>query len=74
MSRSETGTDLPGWATGIALIAGTVAVAGVTDYLLTSAGYGLFGTAVWVLCYVTAIAVVWIVWLRDIEFSGPKSG
>lgn len=74
MSLSETDARLPGWVTGISLLAGTVSIAGVTDYLLTGAGYSTLGTVVWVLCYLTALAVVWIVWLRDIELTGPDSG
>lgn len=74
MEFPETDAKLPGWVTGILLLSGTVSVAGGTDYVLTNAGYATLGTAVWVSCYLTAMAVVWIVWLRDIEFTGPESG
>lgn len=74
MSLSNSETRLSGWVVGILLLAGTVSVAGITDYVLTNAGYGTIGTAVWAVCYVTALAVVWIVWLRDIELTGPESG
>jgi hypothetical protein len=74
MSLSETDARLPGWVTGVFLLAGTISVAGVTDHLLTAAGYSLLGTAVWGICYLTALAVIWIVWLRDIEFTGPENG
>lgn len=74
MSLSETDARLPGWVTGILLLAGTVSIAGVTDHQLTAAGYSMLGSTVWGICYLTALAVVWIVWLRDIEFTGPNSG
>lgn len=64
------GTNLPGWAAGALLLVGTVAVAGIADYVLTSAGFELLGTLVWALCYGTALFVIWTVWLRDIELTG----
>lgn len=74
MSLSDRDVDVPGWAVGVLLLSGTISVAGLTDYLLTNAGYGILGTAVWGLCYATALAVIWIVWLQDIELIGPESG
>lgn len=64
-------TNLPGWATGALLLVGTISVAGISDYVLTNAGFELLGTLVWGLCYGTALFVVWTVWLRDIELTGP---
>jgi len=74
MALLETDIDLPGWVPGVMLLAGTIAAAGLTDYLLTNAGYGTLGTVVWAICYAGALATIWIVWLRDIELTGPKSG
>jgi hypothetical protein len=66
--------NLPGWAAGFLLLSGTIAVAGVADYLLTNSGYGFLGTYVWAVCYAGALLVVWLVWLRDIELTGPADG
>ena len=66
--------NLPGWAAGFLLLSGTIAVAGVADYLLTNSGYGFLGTYVWATCYAGALLVVWLVWLRDIELTGPADG
>lgn len=74
MPRFEDASDLPGWVAGIVLLAGTIAVAGVTDALLTEAGYGALGAVVWLLCYATALATVWFVWLRHIDLTGPAEG
>lgn len=74
MSLSETDANLSGWIAGLVLLTGTVSVAGLADYLLTNAGYATLGSVVWGICYLTALGVVWIVWLRDIEFTGPESG
>lgn len=74
MRLSNADIDLPGWALGVLLLAGTISIAGLTDFLLTSAGYGTLGTAVWALCYTGAFATVWVVWLRDLKLTGPESG
>lgn len=74
MARFDEASDLPGWVAGILLLAGTVAVAGVTDALLTEAGYGTVGAFVWLLCYAGALATVWLVWLRHIDLTGPAEG
>lgn len=74
MSLSNSDTDLPGWVAGILLLAGTISVAGITDHLLTNAGHATLGTLVWAICYVTALGVIWIVWLQNIELTGPESG
>ena len=66
--------NLPGWAAGFLLLSGTIAVAGVADYLLTNSGYGFLGTYVWAVCYAGALLVVWLVWLRHIELTGPADG
>jgi len=67
-------SDLSGWTAGILLLAGTIATAGVADYLLTNSGYGFLGTYVWAVCYAGALLVVWMVWLRHIELTGPADG
>lgn len=74
MSGSMADSDLPGWVAGILLLAGTVSVSGLADYTLTNAGYGEVAIFIWALCYAVALATVWIVWLRDIELTGPADG
>lgn len=74
MSRFEDPSDLPGWVAGIVLLAGTIAVAGVTDALLTEAGYATLGAFVWLLCYAGALATVWFAWLRHIDLTGAAEG
>ncbi|PSQ43352.1 hypothetical protein BRD14_03290 [Halobacteriales archaeon SW_5_68_122] len=66
--------DLPGWAAGFLLLSGTIAVAGVGDYLLTNSGYEFLGTFVWAVSYAGALLVVWMVWLRNMELTGPTDG
>lgn len=70
----STDSRLPGWAAGILLLSGTIATAGVADYVLSNSGYEFLGTYVWAACYGGALLVVWTVWLRDIELTGPADG
>ncbi|MUV85045.1 hypothetical protein GJ631_00210 [Natronomonas sp. CBA1123] len=66
--------EVPGWALGMLLLATTVAVAGVTDYVLTNAGYRNLGLFVWAVCYTGVLLIVWVLWLSDIELTGPAEG
>ena len=54
---------------GLALALGVV-VPGLFKYLLTTAGYPALGTAVWVSGYLTAILVLWYVWIRPLDLKG----
>jgi hypothetical protein len=66
--------DVPGWALGILLLATTVSLAGITDYALTNAGYRNLGIFVWAACYTGALIVVWVLWLGNVELTGPTEG
>lgn len=63
--------DLPGWVTPLAVLALGVALSGVANALLTDAGYDGLGTLVWVLGYVGTLMVLWMGWVRHVEFTGP---
>ena len=54
---------------GLALALG-VFVPGLLNYLLTSLGHPALGTAVWVSGYLTAVLVIWYVWLRPLDLQG----
>ena len=54
---------------GLALAIG-VFVPGLLDYLLSNAGYVALGRAVWAGGYLTAIALIWYIWLRPLDFHG----
>ena len=70
MSSSVTDSKLPQWVAGVLLVAGTVSLAGIGDGVLNNAGYPALGAFFWVVCYATAMLVVWFVWLRHIDFTG----
>jgi hypothetical protein len=70
MPLSRVDADIPGWASGILLLAVTISVAGIVDNALSNAGYEFLGIYVWAVCYAGALLVVWFVWLRDIELTG----
>ncbi|WP_276301890.1 hypothetical protein [Halorussus lipolyticus] len=57
---------------GAALALGVV-VPGFLKYLLTSAGYGQLGTAIWVSGYLTAILTIWYVWIRPLDLQGATT-
>ncbi|MES3517043.1 MAG: hypothetical protein PPP58_05185 [Natronomonas sp.] len=73
LPRTDDG-KIPGWFKGITLLAGTISLAGITDRLLTAAGYEVLGVYVWAVCYAGALLLIWMVWLRDIELTGPANG
>lgn len=49
----------------------TVAVPGVADYFLSAAGYDTLGMIVWIGGYGAGILLIWLVWVRPIDFHGP---
>ena len=57
---------------GAALALG-VMVPGFLKYTLTTAGYEALGTAVWVSGYLTAILVIWYVWIRPLDLQGSSA-
>jgi hypothetical protein len=56
---------------GLALALG-VMVPGFVKYVLTTAGYEALGTAVWVSGYLTAILIIWYVWIRPLDLQGTS--
>ena len=74
MAPSATDSRLPEWVSGLLLVGVTVALAGIGDSLLTDAGYPALGAFFWVVCYAGALFVVWFVWLRHVELTGPADG
>lgn len=74
MSPSMADTKLPQWVAGLLLVAVTVSLSGIGDRVLTGAGYPALGAFFWVVCYASALVVVWYVWIRHIEFTGPADG
>lgn len=49
-----------------------VAVPGVADYLLSANGYPALGRTVWALGYGSGIVLIWYVWLRPLDITGPQ--
>jgi hypothetical protein len=74
MAPATTDSRLPQWVSGLLLVGVTVALAGIGDSLLSDAGYPVVGAFFWVVCYAGALFVVWFVWLRHIDLSGPTEG
>ncbi|MFB6143028.1 MAG: hypothetical protein ABEJ30_06765 [Halorientalis sp.] len=56
------------------VVSGGVVIPGLLTYALKSARFpysDLLGSAVWVVGYLGAMAVVWYVWLRPLDLTGP---
>lgn len=56
---------------GFALALGVV-VPGLLKYTLTEIGYAALGTAVWVTGYLTAVLLIWYIWVRPIDLQGAS--
>ena len=54
---------------GAALALG-VAIPGLFNYFLSAAGYRTLGAAVWAVGYLTAVLVIWHVWIRPLDLQG----
>ena len=54
---------------GAALALG-VAIPGLLNYFLSDAGYHTLGAAVWASGYLTAVVIIWYVWIRPLDLRG----
>ena len=57
---------------GLALALG-VMVPGFVKYALTTAGYEALGSAVWVTGYLTAVLLIWYIWIRPLDLQGATT-
>jgi len=57
--------------TGGLLLAAIVLVPGIANYALIQLGYGTLGTVVWYGGYGIGVVLVWALWLRPLDISGP---
>jgi hypothetical protein len=63
--------DLPSWAWFMFVLATGVAVSGLADFALSQAGYGNVGAYVWAVGYAGTVLVLFFLYLRPIELTGP---
>jgi hypothetical protein len=54
-----------------ALLSGGVILSGLADYGLAQAGYEIFGVMVWISGYVGTMLLIWYIWLRPLDLTGP---
>lgn len=54
-----------------AVLASGVVIPGLAMYFLTAAGYSTLGSLVWALGFGTMVLVIWYVWLRPLDITGP---
>lgn len=56
----------------VALLAALgIAISGGLDFLLVTSGYVGLGRLVWLVGFGTTVLVVWYLWLRPMELTGP---
>ena len=53
-------------------IAAVIIVPGLANGFLSDAGYPWVGSAVWALGYGLGVVVIWYVWIRPLDITGPK--
>jgi len=55
----------------LSLVLAGIIVPGLLDYFLHRAGYTLAGKLTWILGMGVLVGGAWLVWLRDVELTGP---
>lgn len=63
--------DIPGWTKFLLVLGAGVIVSGLADFFLAQAGYRALAAYVWTVGYAGTIIVLWVVWLRPIDFEQP---
>ncbi|MCU4717078.1 hypothetical protein [Halapricum hydrolyticum] len=58
--------------TGGLLLVAIVLVPGLAKYALTQIGYASVGTVIWYGGYGVGVLLVWALWLRPLEITGPN--
>ncbi|MFB6189911.1 MAG: hypothetical protein ABEI57_08505 [Halapricum sp.] len=53
------------------LVAAIVLLPGMAKYVLTQQGYGTVGSMVWVGGYGLGVVLLWELWLRPLDITGP---
>lgn len=65
--------ELSNKAAFVLVIVSGIVVPGVLNYLASAVlGQQLLGRVIWVLGYTMMILVIWYVWLRPLDFTGPE--
>lgn len=73
MSGHETdaATGLSEKAKFALVLSSGVVFPGLANYALGAAGYSTLGSLVWVLGYVGAVLILWYIWVRPLDLTGP---
>lgn len=53
------------------VLASGVIIPGLAKYFLSVAGYPTLGSIVWMIGFGTMVLVVWYVWFRPLDITGP---
>lgn len=66
------GVSSPGRVAFAAVLIVGVVGPGLANYFLAQSGYETLGTVVWTIGYATMVLVLWYVWVRPLDLSGPS--
>jgi hypothetical protein len=69
LPKPEGPSGIQGWARVAAVLTGGVVIAGVSDFLLSAAGYPSLGAFVWAVGYGGAVIAVWFLVFRGRSFE-----
>ncbi|SEN11484.1 hypothetical protein SAMN05216388_1001400 [Halorientalis persicus] len=69
--ETEASTGLSEKAKFALVLSAGVVLPGLANYALGAAGYDTLGSLVWVLGYVGAVLILWYVWVRPLDLTGP---
>jgi len=53
------------------VLSGGIVLPGLADYALAQAGYDTLGMLVWVTGYIGTMLLIWYLWLRPLDLTGP---
>lgn len=56
----------------VLVLAGGIVLPGLADFALARAGYETLGVIVWITGYLGAMVLIWYVWLRPLDMTGPS--
>jgi hypothetical protein len=67
----ELESDPPTWVRALVILAAGIALSGIADFALTQAGYAGLGAYVWATGYAGTILLLFFLYLRPLELTGP---
>lgn len=71
MTESTTEAEYGMVAKAAAIVGAGVVIPGILARFLHEAGYGVIGTFLFGMSFFAAVVIVWYVWIRPLDLTGP---